>query len=68
MSDETRRGWETLGTFAGLCRNCRHARLLASARSTFLRCDLSDSDPRFLRYPALPVLECPGWAPDERLA
>lgn len=54
-------GWARLATQPGLCRTCRHARLLASARSVFLRCDLSDTDPSFLRYPPLPVLACGGW-------
>lgn len=68
MSAEPDPRWDRLGSDAGLCRSCRHARLLASARSTFLRCDLSDADPRFTRYPPLPVWECPGWSPEERLA
>lgn len=29
--------------------------------STFFRCGRADTDPRFPRYPALPVLECPGY-------
>lgn len=45
----------------GLCRTCAHVRLLASARSVFLRCGLADTDPGFLRYPPLPVLSCPGY-------
>ncbi len=53
--------WDRLSAPPGLCRTCRHARLLASARSVFLRCDLSDQDPSFLRYPPLPVRECGGW-------
>jgi hypothetical protein len=53
--------WARLSSAPGLCRTCIHSRLLASARSVFLRCDLSDTDPRFLRYPPLPVLACDGW-------
>jgi len=45
----------------GLCRTCEHLRLLASARSVFLRCGLADTDPGFLRYPPLPVLRCAGY-------
>jgi len=48
---------------AGLCALCRNAEILASERSTFLRCALAATDPRFPRYPALPVLECDGFAP-----
>jgi hypothetical protein len=50
-----------LETPAGLCATCVHRELKASARSVFLRCQLADADPRFLRYPPLPVLECAGW-------
>jgi hypothetical protein len=48
---------------AGLCAGCRWARRLASARSAFLRCDRSDTDPGFPRYPALPVVACAGYEP-----
>ena len=46
---------------AGLCGRCRHAQRVASARSTFLRCARSDTDPAFPRYPRLPVLACAGF-------
>lgn len=45
----------------GLCADCRHAQLLASKRSQFLRCRKADDDPRFARYPALPVVACDGY-------
>lgn len=48
---------------AGLCGRCRHAERLASPRSTFLRCARAAADPRFARYPALPVLACAGFEP-----
>ena len=35
------------------------------ARSVFWRCALSEVDPRFPKYPRLPVLECAGY---ERIA
>jgi len=48
---------------AGLCETCAHARLIRSARGArFLLCGLAAADPRFRRYPALPVLACPGFA------
>jgi hypothetical protein len=50
-----------LGTSAGLCATCVHRDIKASARSVFLRCKLADVDPRFPRYPPLPVLSCSGW-------
>jgi hypothetical protein len=51
------------GTVAGLCAACRHARVIASTRgSTFWLCGLSAGDPRFPRYPRLPVVRCPGFS------
>jgi hypothetical protein len=39
-----------------------NARILASDRgSRFYRCSLSDTDPRFPRYPRLPVIQCAGF-------
>jgi hypothetical protein len=45
----------------GLCASCVHLRLADSGRSVFVRCGLADSDPRFARYPRLPVEACPGY-------
>ena len=45
---------------AGLCATCRHAEVLRSKRSAFLRCARADQDARFPRYPGLPVLSCVG--------
>lgn len=46
----------------GLCAQCRHASVQASAKgSSFWRCTRADDDPRLLRYPPLPVRECPGY-------
>ncbi|MGE5232502.1 MAG: hypothetical protein ACM3OB_00165 [Acidobacteriota bacterium] len=53
-----------LGLDPGLCGRCRHRELLSSERSTFLRCGLAAVDPRFVRYPGLPVLRCAGFAPE----
>jgi len=49
----------------GLCGTCLHLRLQASARSVFVRCGLAEQDPRFPRYPPLPVRACPGYRPTE---
>jgi hypothetical protein len=47
----------------GLCAACVHARPIVSAKgSTFWLCGLSAIDPRFVRYPRLPVLACAGFA------
>ncbi len=46
----------------GLCFSCRWMRRVTNRRgSTFFRCGRADSDPRFPRYPALPVLACAGY-------
>jgi len=46
---------------AGLCADCVHARRIESPRgSTFILCELSLNDPRFPKYPRLPVLACDG--------
>ena len=50
----------------GLCATCEHMRRVESDRgSVFFRCALADSDPRFAKYPRLPVLQCEGY---ERVA
>jgi len=47
---------------AGLCLDCTHARLIRSDRGTiFYRCERSDTDPRFAKYPTLPVIVCSGY-------
>ena len=46
----------------GLCAHCAHARTVTSAKgSTFRRCALSETDPRFPKYPPVPVRECAGY-------
>jgi hypothetical protein len=55
-------------TTAGLCRLCRHRRIVTSKRgSEFLYCRRSEVDSAFPRYPHLPVLRCEGFVgtPDE---
>jgi hypothetical protein len=47
---------------AGLCATCRHAQAIVSSKgSVFLLCGLSKTDPRFPKYPQLPVLSCAGY-------
>jgi hypothetical protein len=49
---------------AGLCASCANVRVVTNARgSAFYLCQLSFTDPRFPRYPALPVLACDGYKP-----
>jgi len=45
----------------GLCASCRHLIVITSDRgSTFVQCGLAKSDPRFVKYPRLPVIACAG--------
>jgi hypothetical protein len=46
----------------GLCDSCRHQQLVPNRRgSVFSLCQLSKVDPRFPKYPRIPVLECSGY-------
>lgn len=46
----------------GLCASCRWRRWVESGKgSRFLFCRRSETDPRFPKYPRLPVLRCPGY-------
>ncbi|HJN92734.1 MAG TPA: hypothetical protein QGF05_08435 [Dehalococcoidia bacterium] len=48
---------------AGLCDRCAHARVVTSAReSRFLRCERSDTEAEYARYPQLPVRSCEGFS------
>jgi hypothetical protein len=45
----------------GLCDDCLHGKAIRSGRgSVFRLCLLHERDPRFPKYPRLPVLECGG--------
>jgi hypothetical protein len=49
---------------AGLCSTCRHQKLIRTTRgSAFSMCLRSKDDPRYPKYPRIPVLDCPGWEP-----
>jgi hypothetical protein len=46
----------------GLCATCKHVHLVKSAKgSYFVMCNLAKTDPRFSKYPVLPVYYCPGY-------
>ena len=48
----------------GLCATCRHVKALGNDRgSVFYMCTLAERDPRFRRYPPLPVRNCDGYEP-----
>jgi len=47
---------------AGLCADCVNVKVMGSDRdSVFYLCQLSFTDSRFPKYPALPVLSCDGY-------
>jgi hypothetical protein len=65
-SDEDRQREERR---VGLCATCVHAQIVPSSKgSTFYMCMLAAADPRFRRYPALPVLSCIGYRGIDRNA
>lgn len=46
----------------GLCLTCQHMRLVRTDRgSVFSQCQRSATDPRYPKYPRLPVFHCPGY-------
>jgi hypothetical protein len=47
----------------GLCLTCRHARRVPTPHAIYWLCELAATDPRFEKYPRLPVLACPGYEP-----
>jgi len=49
----------------GLCLACRHSRRVPTPRATYWLCELSAIDPRFEKYPRLPVRACSGYEPGE---
>jgi hypothetical protein len=47
---------------AGLCATCRFVEIVPSSKgAVFYLCTLAATDPRFRRYPALPVRVCTGY-------
>lgn len=55
-----------MSVFAGLCATCRHMRPVRSRSGSLFRlCLLSREDPRFPRYPKLPVLQCSGYIEED---
>ncbi len=50
------------GLGAGLCGSCVFARRMTTDReSVFVRCERSFDDPRYAKYPHLPVWRCEGY-------
>lgn len=49
-------------TGAGLCDTCLHARVITSDKgSVFVMCARAATDPKFRKYPPLPVRACEGY-------
>ncbi len=47
---------------AGLCESCRNVKVVETRKgSRFYLCTLSEVDPRFPKYPPIPVLRCGGY-------
>ena len=59
MMDDPRRSRQAE---AGLCARCAHVHVVENDRgSRFYLCRLSTVDPRFPKYPRIPVLACSGF-------
>jgi hypothetical protein len=58
MSEDARQPRSTVG----LCATCIHAATVTSSKgSVFWLCRLSETNPAFKKYPALPVIVCAGY-------
>jgi hypothetical protein len=58
--------WNVYAPDPGLCGSCEHVRIIESRRgSRFFLCRMAEVDPRFAKYPRLPVLRCIGYAPTD---
>jgi hypothetical protein len=68
MPDQSASIYSDVRAPIGLCASCRHARIVHSSRGSALYlCRLAETDPRFLKYPRLPVLRCAGYEPTEEV-
>jgi hypothetical protein len=46
----------------GLCDSCKHQTVVRNTRgSSFSLCERSKADPRYPKYPPVPVRECAGY-------
>jgi hypothetical protein len=65
MMNDSRGDGQADGRRAGLCATCAHAKIIPSDRgSRYYMCRLSLTDPRFARYPVIPVVACSGYRSD----
>jgi len=52
---------------AGLCGACLYRRVVVSGKgSRFVLCERSRTDPRYAKYPPLPVVRCEGFEADPK--
>lgn len=64
MAPEPMREGEGDVVYPGLCAECAWVRVITTRNgSRFYLCERSREDPRFPRYPRLPVLHCEGHLP-----
>ena len=54
-------GPDGLDPAIGLCARCRYCQVVKSDRSVFYMCRRSLTDPKYRKYPPLPVLRCAGY-------
>ncbi|MEK7857518.1 MAG: cysteine-rich CWC family protein [Elusimicrobiota bacterium] len=53
---------ESIIAAAGLCASCRKSkRLTTKTGSAIYRCALAETDPKFTKFPRLPMADCPGY-------
>jgi len=44
-----------------MCDRCVHQQRVATSRSTYSLCLRSRADPRYAKYPPIPVIRCAGY-------
>jgi len=53
-------------TDPGLCKSCRFRAVVRTSRGRdFWRCRRAETDPKFRKYPRIPVEACSGYEPDD---
>ena len=58
-----REGGERVEDRVGLCARCMHARRVEAPRALYWMCRRSLTDPRYDKYPRLPMRVCDGFEP-----
>ena len=62
MANDADSGQHATDRAVGLCGRCTFAQQIPSSRgSVFWLCERAESDPRFRKYPPLPVRHCVGF-------